>query len=153
MCRKTFIIAILLVTFSGAALAQTDTILNRYKYYLLNSVDTEGDMMQFATSLNSNHQWDDINYQDTEKANWKPLIHLKRLRDLALVWSNPKSSLYHNETIWKAINGGLNHWFEKRYKSSNWWHNEIGVPQYARDIVILLKNNLSSEALSEAMKV
>lgn len=153
MYRKIFIVGILLVAFSGAVHAQTDTILNRYKYYLLNSVDTEGDMMQFATSLNSNHQWDDINYQDTEKANWKPLIHLKRLRDLALVWSNPKSSFYHNETIWKAINGGLNHWFEKRYKSSNWWHNEIGVPQHARDIIILLRNDLSSEALSKAMKV
>ncbi|HEY0669916.1 MAG TPA: polysaccharide lyase family 8 super-sandwich domain-containing protein, partial [Sphingobacteriaceae bacterium] len=69
------------------------------------------------------------------------------------VWSNPKSVFYHNEIIWKAIDGSLNHWLEKKYKNPNWWHNEIGVPQYMRDIIVLLKGNLSATTLAEAMKV
>lgn len=153
MIKKISIIAGFLFFIQGSTQAQTDTILNRYKLYLFQSVDPEGDMMQLAATLNAAGQWDDINYQDTEKANWKPLIHLKRVRDLALVWSNPKSSFYHQAIIRKAIDGSLDHWLEKKYRSSNWWHNEIGVPQYIRDIIILLKDDLSATVLSEAIKI
>jgi len=153
MFRKISFVFGFLFVLSGAVQAQVDTILNRYKQYLLNTVDAEGDIMKLATTLNSKNQWPDIDYQDMEKANWKPLIHLKRVRDLALVWSNPKSSFYRKDIIRKAIDAGLNHWLENKYKNSNWWHNEIGVPQYLRDIIILLKNDISAQELSESMKV
>lgn len=57
-----------------AAYAQNDTILNRYKVHLHNSVDTDGDIMKSAVSLGPTYHWEDINYQDTEKAKWKLLI-------------------------------------------------------------------------------
>ena len=142
----------LLVVLSPAR-AQTDTILNRYKQYLLNTVEPEGDMKQLTVSLNAKHQWNDINYNDTERANWQLLNHLKRIRDLALVWADPHSSFYNSEATWKTIDAALNHWLEKRYKNSNWWHNEIGVPQYMRDIIILVKEKLSPQQFRDAMEV
>jgi chondroitin AC lyase len=133
--------------------AQADTILNRYKQYLLESVKPEGDMQQLMRTIQVNGQWPDINYADTEKANWKNLIHLKRVRDLALAWEKPGSSWFQNPVVWKAFNSGLNHWLDKRYKNSNWWHNEIGVPQCMRDIIILVKKELTAEQLKAALEV
>lgn len=133
--------------------AQADTVLSRYKQYLLSTVKPEGDMNVLAGHLDTQGQWPDINYADTEKANWKNLIHLKRLRDLALVWEKPGSAMFHNPQLWKAFTSGLNHWLAKRYKNSNWWHNEIGVPQYMRDIIILVKKELGPEQLKAALEV
>lgn len=150
--KAGFIVSFVLFLLSSAN-AQNDTILNRYKQHLLQSIEPEGDIMKIAVSVGSAYQWDDINYQDKEKANWKLLTHLKRVRDMALVWNNPESPFYHSEILWKAINGSLTHWLERKYKNPNWWHNEIGVPQYMRDIIVLVRSDLSADALSGAMKV
>jgi chondroitin AC lyase len=133
--------------------AQTDTILIRYRQYLLQTIKAESDIKQLTATLNAKGQWNDINYQDTEPANWKPLIHLKRVKELALVWSNPKSSFYHQGAIKKRIDAALDHWLKTRYKSSNWWHNEIGVPQQMRDIIVLIQTDLSSTQLTDALEV
>jgi len=154
MRRKVFFVVILLLAVSAGLWAQTDTILNRYKQYLFATADDGADIRQLAATINTKtQQWHDINYNDTEPANWQPLIHLKRVRDLALAWANPASAFYHQHYVWTAMNYGLNHWLEKRYHSSNWWHNEIGVPQCMRDIIILLKSDLSARNLNESMEV
>ncbi|ACU06054.1 polysaccharide lyase family 8 super-sandwich domain-containing protein [Pedobacter heparinus] len=153
MKKKTCFFFISLLFICHQVKAQADTILSRYKQYLLGTVKPEGDINLMLGSLNAEGQWPDINYTDTEKANWKNLIHLKRVRDLALVWEKPGSALYHNIQLEKAINLGLNHWLDKRYRNSNWWHNEIGVPQYMRDIIILMKKELRPEQLKAALEV
>ena len=47
----------------------------------------------------------------------------------------------------------LGHWLEKRYTCPNWWHNEIGVPQQMRDIIILLDTALSFSQRKGALEV
>lgn len=153
MQKKIFLILIGFVFSCRTVNAQADTILNRYKQYLLSTLKPEADAKLLMASMDANGQWPDINYADTEKANWKNLIHLKRVRDLALVWEKPGSAQYHSMQLQKAINSGLNHWLDKRYKNSNWWHNEIGVPQYMRDIIILMKKELRPEQLKAALEV
>src|SRR6266542_2914771 len=106
--------------------AQTDIIINRYRQYLINSVQPETDIKQAIASFSINHQWPDINYNDTARANWQVLNHLKRVRDLALAWTNLHSVYYGRNNIKETIHSGLDHWLDKRYKNSNWWHNEIG---------------------------
>src|SRR5690606_38592853 len=60
---------------------------------------------------------------------------------------------YHNQDLFKKINTALDHWLQKRYQSSNWWHNQIGVPQYMRDIIILLHNDLDPDRLKKSLEV
>ncbi len=153
MLRNLFLLTILLFSISGNLSAQPDSILTRYRQYLIRSVEPEEDAKQLATSLNSNGQWNDINYNDTERASWQPWTHMKRIRDMALEWAKPQSSLFHDETIWKSIDSALNHWLGKRYQNSNWWHNEIGIPQVMRDLIILLREKLTTDELSQAMRV
>lgn len=150
---KVFTVFCCLVFITQKSFAQTDTILNRYTHYLLQTVKVESDVRQLAATLNANGQWNDVNYADTEPANWKLLIHLKRVKELALAWANPKSSFYHQPAIKKCIDAALGHWLKTRYKSSNWWHNEIGVPQQIRDIIVLMQHDLSPEQLKGALEI
>lgn len=153
MKRKLFFAVITLISLFSEVHAQSDTIINRYREYLIKSVEPEGNTDKLVSSFSANGQWPDINYNDTERAGWQLLNHLKRVRDLALVWINPRSSYYHKKEVWLVINKGLDHWLDKRYKNSNWWHNEIGVPQYMRDIIILVKAELSAGQFSKALEV
>lgn len=131
---------------------QPDTILSRYRDYLFHTVPP-GDVMQWAGSLKADGQWPDIDYASQQRANWEVSQHLRRVRDMVLAWANPASEYYHNTVLWKAVNAGLDLWLEKRYKNINWWHNEIGVPQYMRDIIIGAGNQLTAAQRAGALAV
>lgn len=152
MNRKVelFIVCFLIVQTLSA---QNDTILNRYKQYLFDTLKVASNAGQVSASLNINGQWDDIDYTDLTRANWKPLNHLKRLRDLAVAYTNPESEFYHHTQLLQSINRALAHWIQRKYKCPNWWHNEIGVPQQMRDIIILLRSDLSQMQFESALEV
>lgn len=153
MQQKIFLVFIGFLFTCQTVNAQADTILSRYKQYLLRTLKPEADVKDLITAMDKNGKWPDINYEDTEKANWKNLIHLKRLRNLALVWEKPGSSWSRDHRVWETFSAGLNHWLDKRYKNSNWWHNEIGVPQCMRDIIVLVKKDLTARQLKTALEV
>jgi chondroitin AC lyase len=132
--------------------AQQDTVINRYREYLFRNWQVEN-IEKWATTLNENQQWADINYNDTEPGKWEISQHLARVRSLAMAWANPRSSYYHNEALWKTISLALDHWLEKRYQSSNWWHNQIGVPQFIRDIIILADKRLTPDQRKQSLEV
>src|SRR5262245_43153649 len=88
---------------SNIILGQTDTIIDRYKQYLVRTLEPETDAMQSATTLTASHQWADLNYADTARAFWQNRVHMIRVRDMALAWSNPASPYYHNNNLAKAI--------------------------------------------------
>lgn len=137
-----------------AAQAQMDTILNRYREYLfVTNVPNEKSVNIWAETLSQQGQWPDINYNDKEPAAWKVSQHLRRLRDMAIIWANPKSGHFHDKLILNKIDLALDHWLANRYQSSNWWHNEIGVPQFMRDIIILLQKNLNPQRLKQSLEV
>ena len=152
MLRTTVVLLLFLLTFQ-CAVAQSDTILNRYQRHLLSGATVPANSNELVASLNSNGQWSDIDYQDKERGAWKPAIHLNRVRSLALAWADPKSSFYQQPFLSQAAARALDHWIQKRYKSPNWWHNEIGVPQQMRDIIVLLQPALSSQQREGAMDV
>lgn len=151
--KRTVFVIVTLLLFNCNSFGQADTILSRYKQYLFATLTIQKDADKLAASLNKNGQWNDINYQDNEKAGWKPLIHLNRLRDLTFAYAKPQSKFYHQLKILQAAKSALNHWLQTRYKCPNWWHNEIGVPQQIRDVIILLQKDLSANELQGALEI
>lgn len=155
MKRKSYhiiTIIILLFCLQNSAQAQQDSIINRYREYLFRN-EQGGRVDQLINSLNEKHQWPDVDYNDTEPAKWKVSNHLSKVRALAMAWANPRSSWFHSETVWKTLSPALDLWLEKRYKSSNWWHNQIGVPQIMRDIIILTRDKMSPDQLKQSLEV
>lgn len=139
--------AVLLLSVPG--FTQVDSVLARYKRFIMQRSVAE----KWLHTLNEQGQWPDVDYKDTVKANWKTAFHLQHIRDLAILFNEPGSSLFHNAAAAAAINKALDHWLQQRYKNSNWWHNQIGVPQYMRDIIILFKDSLTPARFKQAMEV
>jgi chondroitin AC lyase len=133
---------------------QADTVISRYRGYLLQDIQPQYELIRtWCTSLDTAGRWADISYSDQERANWKVSKHLERVRDLAIAWANPQSSFYQQKELWKVIDVALNHWLQMRYQNPNWWHNQIGVPQYMRDIVSVLRDTLSSDQLKKSLAI
>ncbi|MGC4235107.1 MAG: polysaccharide lyase family 8 super-sandwich domain-containing protein [Niabella sp.] len=152
--RPVLFIIGFLMYYAFPADAQGDTIINRYRDYLLR-VDTSNEVSveTWRTTLQVNGRWPDIKYDDVEPAAWKIPDHLKRVQAMATLLISPHSKFYNDRVLLETINHALDYWIEKRYRSSNWWHNEIGVPRYMRDIIILLRDHLDAARLEKALEV
>jgi Polysaccharide lyase family 8, C-terminal beta-sandwich domain./Polysaccharide lyase family 8, super-sandwich domain./Polysaccharide lyase family 8, N terminal alpha-helical domain. len=152
------LLAVLIAGICRSAHAQQntihDTLLNRYREYLFRTANPgEQTVNKWIKELNDKGQWPDINYADKDPGGWQLRTHLERLKDMAWAWSCTSAPHYHNTQLWTKINTALDHWLANRYKSSNWWQNEIGVPRWMRDIIILLRNDLTSDRLKQSKEV
>ncbi|GAA4307817.1 polysaccharide lyase family 8 super-sandwich domain-containing protein [Compostibacter hankyongensis] len=154
MKKACFLPFFILLLCCGRCFAQytPDTVLNRYRSYLFRTFPA-AHVRSWIATLDAGGQWPDINYADKEPAKWKVSGHLQRVRSLALAWARPGTPDYHREAIWKTISAALDHWLKVRYKSVNWWHNQIGVPQFMRDIIILTREKLTPEQRKGALAV
>ncbi|WP_232825983.1 polysaccharide lyase family 8 super-sandwich domain-containing protein [Chitinophaga alhagiae] len=154
MIKRLFALTALLCILSAAAHAQLDTIVNRYKTYLLRTGEPQPAIAQnWAATLNANGQWPDVPYNDKELSGWKVTLHLARVRDMALAWAHPASAAYHQPQLLEKAGQALDHWLARRYQSANWWHNEIGVPRYMRDIIVLLRGQMDTARLRQSLEV
>lgn len=131
--------------------AQTDTLLNRYRQYLFRVEQPAP--TDWANTLNGAGQWPDIDYNNKDLAVWQVSLHLQRVRRLAFLWAHPASPSYQDAQLLEKALLALDHWLLKRYRNDNWWHNEIGVPRLMREIILLLRNELSPERFRQCLEV
>lgn len=127
-------------------------IIERYHEFLLRTYP-KVDVDSLLIGLSDDGRWEHINYGDKEPANWKILNHLQFLSQLSFAWAHPESPYYHSEVLWARISPALNYWLKNNYISSNWWHNQIGVPRLMRDIIILTRGRMTEKQLEGALKV
>lgn len=138
---------------SASVQAPNDLLLERYRQFLIENSEPLRGVDSLLALYNGQGQWRDIDYQDQERADWQLWPHLIRLRNLALEWNNPASKHFHQKELRQVIHGGLDHWLQNRYKNPNWWHNEIGIPQTMRDLIVLMREDLSPAQLRGALEV
>lgn len=138
-------------TFAGNEIS---TILERHHTFLLQEKIEENEIKSLLQNFNkSDQRWTDINYGDGEKAKWKVSEHLKNIKTLSLSWANPSSRFFKDSKIYNVIIAGLNNWTKNKYQNPNWWHNEIGIPQFMRDILVLMKDTLSQHQLDNYLPI
>jgi chondroitin AC lyase len=129
-----------------------DLIIARYREWLLGQSLPEISNANEWRSTLEGAQWPDIDYTDAQLAAWKVSEHLVRLREMSHALADPKSSLHNDGQLNDAVLRALDHWLAARYKNVNWWHNDIGVPQLMRDIIILLNGRLQDARLHDARR-
>jgi chondroitin AC lyase len=91
------------------------------------------------SSIQADGTWKEVDYTDQSATGWKPAAHLERVDDLVQAYSAQGSSFRNNDKLYQAIVKSLQVWYDKDPKSSNWWHNEINVPQKLGVILVLLQ--------------
>ena len=94
-----------------------------------------------------------VNYQDDNRSVWQVARHLGNALRLARVWASPKHELYHDDTTGAAVRKAVAWWGKNRPRSSNWWWNDMSVPQTMGNILLLApelfpKGEVRSNALA-----
>lgn len=145
-------------TVPGPMAANLHEIQNRY---VLSVLPTNPDQIsrlramsaQYAANLESDGNWTDIPYGNSEEATWKTAEHLKRTLVMA-----KSSRLSHEQGKADARLDGiviraLQAWTDKDYKNPNWWWNEIGVPELVGEIATLMQPELSKPDVAKVVEI
>jgi chondroitin AC lyase len=129
-------------------------ILERYREILREDSGPPADrVIQHARSIASDGRWPDVDYTvDVDEA-WTPARHIGRCREMALAWANERHALHGDGQLEGALKRALDDWIQRKYQSSNWWWNQIGVPRAMRDIVVLMGQALAEGQLAGALAV
>lgn len=130
------------------------TIFSRYEQILRNEVNIDsGEALEFARTLGSDGTWPDISYITRKGVGWEISIHLGRVRSMAMAATGGELSADEEAVLVDAVRLAIDNWVQNRYWSPNWWNNEIGNPQLARDIAVVLRNRLDAETMDKALSI
>ena len=152
----TAILAVAMVLQANGRFAvadDVDTVKQRITDNLLSSVSSASTINGYSSSLNSNGSWSDVAYASTANTSWEPLTHLTRLEAMAEAYSSSSHSLYHNASLKADILNAYNYWISRNPQSSNWYYNEISVPQKLGETMVLINGILSSSQRTSGLSV
>ncbi len=120
---------------------------------LLSNKIKDESIAQLLLLIQPDGSFSDLNYNDKTRGLWQAYPHLNRLLDMAISWESPQSSYFNNAKLKKPLFAVLNHWLKNDYINPNWWYPEIGVPQLLGQIMVLLKDELRDQELSDGLKI
>lgn len=121
-----------------------DTLTNRLMHMVLNGAKY-GNIDSLAKSISADGSWSDINYKDSVHVQWTG--HSQRLKQMAIAYNNPRDQFYHNAGLLKSILRGFEFIYDKKYKSWNWYDNDIAAPENYMAALILLKGEMPNTQL------
>ncbi|WP_240755330.1 polysaccharide lyase family 8 super-sandwich domain-containing protein [Pedobacter sp. SYP-B3415] len=140
------------ITATQAGQPDADSVLNRHRRYLISAGKAGDQKILMQTFDSQKRQWAGIDYNDNSVASWQPLKHLKNVFALALAWSVTKSDRERSE-LKRVADAALSHWYKHRYRSTNWWYNEIAVPQVMADVIILMRCGWTETQKEDALSI
>lgn len=149
---RSIIFSVLLLPFFMSAKANPDSVLSRHREYLLRTHTVGSEVMQHLVTAfdRATGRWRNIDYSNRNPAEWQIGYHVKNIHTLALYTAATKDSKL---TLLPVIVSALDEWYKNRYKSTNWWHNEIGIPQMVRDILVLLQSDLTKKQFVNYLEI
>lgn len=105
--------------------------------------------VKWQTSLQSNFQWNDIDYTNPTRSTWTAFPHLNRIKEMTLAYTAPWSTLKNNDELFSSIQNALTYWNNAKLKNINWWWNEIQAPRTLGIILIMLDQNKGKKLTPE----
>ena len=87
--------------------------------------------------LKSGGTFSSVNYNTDTSTAFGPANALDKIKVLVQAYMSPDNEYYQNQLLKEKIDSALTDWAVKDYKcASNWWFNDISVPQKMTDILI-----------------
>lgn len=154
--KRYLVFLVLLFPFTMVVRAQQPfkEVIARYKDFLIAQDQTPNDSVKkWVNTLQATGKWPDVDYGDQNPTSWKVRVHLDRIIKISIAYQQKKSKFYQNENAWAKITSATTYWFDKNYKNSNWWQNEIGVPQNWRDIITLNSEKFTKYQFGKALAI
>lgn len=126
---------------SGTRQRDLDTLTNRlFRQYAPGKVDVQA----VTESLQANGSWREIDYTDTVQSDFRE--HAARMKQMAIAYQSPSNPLYHSGMLLAKLQLAFDFFYNKRWKTGNWWYGEIGIPNDYMAALLLLKGNITKEA-------
>ena len=125
--------------------AESQIALIRHRYVLsvlpVDSVDIaalNAQSAKYAQSLRPDGTWADIDYKSTGRATWETVDHLQRTLLMAKSVRLRRNAGHPDSALEAKVMSALRVWTTHDYRNSNWWWNEIGVPELTGEIAALM---------------
>ncbi len=99
----------------------------------------DGLVSDYASTIQADGSWSDINYADRVYTDWQPMYHLDRVILMTLAYSKQGSSWYGNTTLGNHIANALSIWYSKWPKSPDWYAHQVSASQKMAVILILMR--------------
>lgn len=108
---------------------------------------------RYAAALQPDGEWPDIQYQNSDRADWRAAEHLQRTLVMA-----KSSRVLHKEgkpdsVLDEKVIRALRAWTNQDYRNPNWWWNQIGVPQLTGEIATLMQPELSKAEIAKVAEI
>jgi len=129
---------------------EIDTLQARVKAYYLATISYSSAGSDLS-SQNSDGSWSDLDYSDVSISDWRPRIHLSRLRSMSVAYNKSGSSYYQSASMKAGILKGLDFWFVRKPVSNNSWQQVIGQPLKMMKILLLMESELSTTQIQNGI--
>jgi chondroitin AC lyase len=106
-----------------------------------------------AASLQLNGSWTDIDYVNQERSVWANSHHLERMLVMAKAARVERNSGHPDEVLEAKVLLALKWWTDHDYRNSNWWWNEIGVPELSGEIAMVMGPQMPPEAREQIITI
>lgn len=103
--------------------------------------------------LNKDGSWKDVDYNDSARTGWKPVLHAERVLGFVRAFLTIDGEYYKSYELQNAIHSTLNFWFKNKPQSRNWYYNEIGIPRTLGTAFILFEEYLNQDEKKQAIEL
>lgn len=148
--RAIILLVLALLAGARASVAQSDAdiavVRGRMVQELIAGAPDASQVPGWISSLRDDGTWPDLVYHSDQRNSWPVSDHLRRVLSLAEASRGPGAA----PSVTAAVHKALDHWLERDYQSPNWWHNQIQVPQYLGQILLVLGTDATPEERTKA---
>lgn len=140
----------LFIRYSDYGRANDVLLLQLYMYVHLPDSEVERLLENFDWK---NGCWNDIDYEDGTRGRWPATLHVTRMYALAKLYKAGNGRWKGSEQLSRLLHLTMAWWFDNMPKCPNWWHNDIGVPKKMTSVLLMMREELTSEEVSGGLKV
>lgn len=94
----------------------------------------------YLSILQSDGSFADIDYTEKSQTNWKPVVHLDRLKAIVLAYTMTGNKYSGNHEVYSTIVRMLEFWYTAHPTSTNWYMQQIACPQRTGVLLILMRS-------------
>ncbi len=106
-----------------------------------------------AASQRQDGTWPDIDYDSSERSEWRAAKHLDRVLTISKAAYARRQSGRPDPRLEEAGLAGMRFWLAKDLTNLNWWWNQIGVPELLGETALLLQPKMSRDDFNRLLPI